>query len=134
MDQDVLCPGNLTSGRERVRESVSKRQAAVVGESRAANLKCEENSMQVIKSVGVLSVAKIMGLIQACIGLIFIPFFLLIGLLGTMAGKQETPFAGMIGMVFAFCLPIIYGVMGFVVGAIGAALYNLFAKWIGGIE
>jgi hypothetical protein len=24
--------------------------------------------------------------------------------------------------------------MGFVMGAIGAALYNLFAKWIGGIE
>jgi len=24
--------------------------------------------------------------------------------------------------------------MGFIMGAIGAALYNLFAKWIGGIE
>lgn len=90
--------------------------------------------MHIIKSVGVLSVAKIMGLIYACLGLIFIPFFLLIGLLTSLAGKQETPFAGMIGMVLAFLLPIIYGVMGFIMGAIGAALYNLFAKWIGGIE
>jgi biopolymer transport protein ExbB/TolQ len=25
-------------------------------------------------------------------------------------------------------------VMGFIAGIIGAAIYNLFAKWIGGIE
>jgi hypothetical protein len=90
--------------------------------------------MHIIKSVGVLSAAKIMGLIYGCLGLIFIPFFLLIGLLGSLAGKQQSPFAGVIGLVLAFCLPIIYGVMGFIMGAIGAALYNLFAKWIGGIE
>jgi len=90
--------------------------------------------MHVVKSVGVLSVAKIMGLIYACLGLIFIPFFLLIGLAGTLAGKQEAPFAGMIGLVLAFLMPIFYGVLGFLMGAIGAALYNLFAKWIGGIE
>jgi hypothetical protein len=90
--------------------------------------------MHIIKSVGVLSVAKIMGLIYACLGLIFMPFFLLVGLLSSLAGKQQSPFAGMIGLVLAFCLPIIYGLMGFLMGAIGAALYNLFAKWIGGIE
>ena len=90
--------------------------------------------MHVIKSVGVLSVAKMMGLIQACIGVVLIPFFLLIGLAGTLANRQETPFAGMVGLVLAFCMPIIYGVMGFIMGAIGAALYNVFAKWIGGIE
>lgn len=31
-------------------------------------------------------------------------------------------------------MPIFYGILGFIMGAIGAALYNLFAKWIGGIE
>jgi hypothetical protein len=90
--------------------------------------------MHIIKSVGVLSVAKIMGLIYGCLGLIAIPFFLLIGLAGSLAGKQQSPFAGMIGLVLALLAPILYGVMGFVMGAIGAALYNLFAKWIGGIE
>jgi hypothetical protein len=90
--------------------------------------------MHVIKSVGVLSVAKMMGLIQACLGVVLIPFFLLIGLAGTLAGRQQSPFAGMVGLVFAFCMPIFYGVLGFIMGAIGAALYNLFAKWIGGIE
>ncbi len=90
--------------------------------------------MHIIKSVGVLSVAKIMGVIYGCLGLIFVPFFLLMGLVGTMAGKQQSPFAGMFGLVFAFLAPILYGVLGFIGGAIGAALYNLFAKWIGGIE
>ena len=31
-------------------------------------------------------------------------------------------------------MPVIYGVMGFIIGVIGAAVYNLVARWIGGIE
>lgn len=90
--------------------------------------------MHIVKSVGVLSVAKIMGLVQACLGLIFAPFFLLIGLLGSMVGQQKTPFAGMFGVFLALCMPIFYGVIGFLTGAIGALLYNLFAKLVGGFE
>jgi hypothetical protein len=90
--------------------------------------------MQVVRSVGVLSVAKILGLIYGCMGLIFAPFFLLFGLIGSLAGQQKTPFAGIFGVVFAILMPVIYGVMGFVTGAIGALLYNLFAKLVGGFE
>lgn len=90
--------------------------------------------MHIVKSVGVLSVAKILGLIYGCMGLIFAPFFLLIGLLGTVAGKQSSPFAGMFGIGFAIFMPIIYGAMGFISGALGALLYNLFARLVGGFE
>jgi hypothetical protein len=90
--------------------------------------------MHIVKSVGVLSVAKIMGLIEACLGLIFAPFFLLIGLVGSIAGQQKTPFAGMFGVVFALFMPVLYGILGFLGGAIGALLYNLFAKLVGGFE
>jgi hypothetical protein len=31
-------------------------------------------------------------------------------------------------------MPVIYGVMGFIGGVISAAVYNLVARWIGGIE
>jgi hypothetical protein len=31
-------------------------------------------------------------------------------------------------------MPLLYGAFGFVGGAIGALLYNLFAKWVGGFE
>jgi hypothetical protein len=90
--------------------------------------------MHIVKSVGVLSVAKIMGLIYLCMGLIFVPFFLLFGLLGTLAGQQKNPLAGIFSIGFALFMPIFYGLLGFIAGAIGALLYNLFAKLVGGFE
>ena len=90
--------------------------------------------MHIVKSVGVMSVAKIMGLLYGCMGVIFIPFFLLVGLVGTFAGQDKMPFAGVLGIAFAIVMPILYGAMGFIMGAIGALLYNLLAKLIGGFE
>jgi hypothetical protein len=90
--------------------------------------------MHIVKAVGVLSVAKIMGLIYGCMGLIFAPFFLLIGVMGSALGKQNSPLAGIFGVGFAILMPLLYGAMGFVMGAIGALLYNLFARWVGGFE
>jgi hypothetical protein len=91
--------------------------------------------MHIVKSVGVLSVAKIMGLIYACIGLIFAPLFLLMGAVGSFAGQSNTfPFAGIFSVVGAIVLPVIYGLFGFIAGAIGALLYNLFANSVGGFE
>jgi hypothetical protein len=90
--------------------------------------------MHIIKSVGVLSVAKILGLVYACLGLILAPLFLLMGLLGSALGQQNSPVAGIFGIGFAALMPVLYGAVGFVGGAIGALLYNLFAKWVGGFE
>jgi hypothetical protein len=90
--------------------------------------------MYIVKSVGVLSFAKIMGLIYGCLGLVFAPVFLLVGLVGSLAGQAKTPFAGVFGIVFAVCMPILYGIMGFITGAIGGLLYNLFARLVGGFE
>ena len=90
--------------------------------------------MHIVKSVGVLSVAKILGLIYACMGLIFAPVLLLFGMLGSLLGQDKNPFAGMVGVTLALLIPVIYGAMGFIIGAIGALLYNLFAKLVGGLE
>jgi hypothetical protein len=90
--------------------------------------------MHVIKSVGVLSVAKIMGMIYGCMGLIFAPMFLLIGLMGSVLGQRNSPLAGIFGVGFAVLMPVFYGVLGFIAGLIGALLYNLFARWVGGFE
>jgi len=90
--------------------------------------------MHIVKSVGVLSVAKIMGLIYGCLGLIFAPIFLFFGLIGMAAGRQEAPFAGAFGIVFAILMPILYGLVGFITGAISGLLYNVFAKLVGGFE
>jgi hypothetical protein len=87
-----------------------------------------------LKSVGVLSVAKVMGCMYAIIGLIAMPFILLISLLGAMAGNKENPLGAMGATVVAIMMPFIYGALGFVGGAIMAALYNLMARFIGGIQ
>ena len=49
---------------------------------------------------------------------------------GSLAGAA---IAG-ISLVFVVLLPVLYGVMGFVFGIIGAAFYNLVARWVGGFE
>ena len=92
--------------------------------------------MHTIKSIGVLSVAKMMGAIYAVLGLLFLPFALLISLLTSMAPQQSghNPFGPFMGIAFAIFAPVFYGVIGFVFGAIGAFLYNVMAKWLGGIE
>ncbi len=90
--------------------------------------------MHIIKSVGVLSVAKIMGLMYACMGLLFAPLFLLIGVLASAAGQHNSPLAGIFSVGFAVLMPVFYGVIGFIAGLIGALLYNLFARWVGGFE
>jgi hypothetical protein len=100
----------------------------------SAQAQHEERSMHIIKSVGVLSVAKIMGMIYGCMGLIFAPMFLLIGLMGSALGQRNSPLAGIFGVGFAVLMPVFYGVLGFIAGLIGALLYNLFARWVGGFE
>lgn len=90
--------------------------------------------MHIIKSVGVLSVAKILGLMYACMGLIFAPLFLLIGVVAAAAGQRNNPMAGIFTVGIALLLPVFYGVIGFTAGLIGALLYNLFARWVGGFE
>ena len=39
-----------------------------------------------------------------------------------------------VGIVMAIMMPVFYGCMGFVMGALGSFIYNLMAGWVGGIE
>jgi len=96
----------------------------------------------VIKRVGVLSLAKLMGLLYAGIGLIIGACFALFSVVGGGAmlagGSEEAAMGGgmMMGMgvgmlVFA---PLFYGIAGFVGGALTGWLYNVAAKYTGGVE
>jgi hypothetical protein len=92
--------------------------------------------MHIVKSVGVLSVAKIMGLVYGCLALLVVPVLLIGGFAGMFASSNKAafPFAGVIGIVFAIFVPFLYGAIGFVAGAISALIYNVVAKWVGGFE
>jgi hypothetical protein len=96
-----------------------------------------------VKRIAPLQAGKMMGVLYACMGLIFLPIFMLAAAAGAFAqhaqGAQASataPGAVVAGIMFGMgiFMPVIYGVMGFVFGVIGAAIYNLVARWIGGIE
>ncbi len=97
-----------------------------------------------IRRFGVFSVAKIYGLLMFIIGLvigvIYGLFLILFGAamsaLGpggneALAGGVSTVVMGL-GMMIGF--PIFYGLMGFIMGLIGAAVYNAAAGMIGGVK
>jgi len=63
--------------------------------------------------------------------LIFLPIFLLAAVLGSKSGGPAPAF---FSVGFVIIMPVIYTVAGFLGGVIGAALYNLIAKWTGGFE
>jgi hypothetical protein len=90
----------------------------------------------VIRRVGVWSVARMYGALSGGMGLIFGLIVAILSAVGmSMAEGDEPPFiAAMFGVGAVVILPIFYGVLGIVMGAIGAALYNLLAGIVGGIS
>ena len=91
----------------------------------------------VIRSIGVVSVGKIYGAITAAVGLLLGVVFALASLAGAglYGGEDGLGFMGpMLGIGAVIVLPIVYGVMGFIGGVLGAFLYNLFAGIVGGVE
>jgi len=95
----------------------------------------------VIKRINVIRAATIQACFMALFGLIAGVCVLLFGtLFGSLVGAAANNGGagaglGMIGGIGAVIfLPILYGVMGFIAGALGAAIYNLVAGWVGGLE
>jgi len=90
--------------------------------------------MYSLRSLDVMSCAKMMGALYACIGLIILPFLLLAGFAGLMFGQREAALSGVGMLILAILAPIFYGVMGFLIGALTAWIYNLVARRVGGIR
>jgi hypothetical protein len=92
----------------------------------------------VINRVGPLSVAKVAGMLYAITGLFFGAIISLVALAGGMAANSEAPGSAAIGMIFGVgavvLLPIFYGCLGFVITLLMAALYNLVARTVGGVQ
>lgn len=88
-----------------------------------------------LKKVDALVAGKVVGILYAVILLLLLPFSLIfigLGIFGVVNRSAEA--YGMIGMGILFLFsPIIYGVLGFVAGALGALVYNLVAWKFGGL-
>jgi hypothetical protein len=99
-----------------------------------------------IKRFGVISVAKMYGLLTFIVGLIFGViyglFFMIFGAAMSAFTSGASPEGAavsgvssvVIGVLFMIGFPIAYGLMGFVAGAIGALIYNGVAGIVGGVK
>jgi hypothetical protein len=96
-----------------------------------------------IKRVGVLSLAKIFGLITFVIGIIIgVIYGLVIILVGSallsQAGGDAGPVAALGGVVggilMMILIPIMYGALGFMMGAVYALIFNVASGFLGGLE
>ena len=96
------------------------------------------NTKIIVRRIGVLSLAKMMGALDALIGLIIGACVSLFAVLGAALmhsyGSSDGQFKMLFGVGSIILFPILYGVIGFITGLIGGALYNLLAAIVGGIE
>ncbi|MGB9203235.1 MAG: hypothetical protein WCB94_04580 [Terriglobales bacterium] len=91
--------------------------------------------MAVLKRVAPASAFKVGLVSYAVLGLIAGIFCSLIALAGVpFAPHAHIPFAPAIGIFAVIVCPIVYGAIGGILTAISALLYNLAARWVGGVE
>jgi hypothetical protein len=88
--------------------------------------------MAVIKSVEIMSVAKIKALFGIVLGLFWGCVFALFGV--SIGFEKSIPGVEIFSLASIVIFPIIFGIMALIIGAIAALLYNAFASRIGGIE
>src|SRR5690606_21210173 len=83
-----------------------------------------------IEKIGVSSAAKIYGLTLGILGFVVGIFYALFfsAFSGIMDGM------GGFGLIMAIVFPIMYGIMGFIIGALGSVVYNFVASKTGGLE
>jgi hypothetical protein len=81
------------------------------------------------------------AMIYVVLGLIFGLLFACLSFIGLGAIATNTEEllgvgggTAVIGLIYAICLPIVYGIIGFIGGAIVALVYNLVARFAGGIQ
>ena len=92
----------------------------------------------IVRRLGVWSVAKMYGTVAAAMGLLIGLLVACASLVGAGFASQNSDMpAGMaaaLGVGAVVILPLMYGVFGVIGGAVGAALYNVFAGMVGGVE
>ena len=88
----------------------------------------------VIKRINVLKLAIFQVALMAAFGLLAGVFVLLFGSMFAGAGGNGAGLGFIGGIGAVIFLPILYGIIGFISGAIGAFVYNLVAGVVGGVE
>jgi hypothetical protein len=95
-----------------------------------------------IRKIGILSVAKIYAVMMLVMSLLIsVPYGMMVMIFGAVmvgSGANEGMMAGggaiVMGLMIMIGLPVFYAIIGFIAGALGAVIYNIFAGIVGGVE
>jgi hypothetical protein len=98
--------------------------------------------VKVIRSFGVLSFGKFLGILYAMLGAVFgVIYGGIMMIVGMVGGSADAENAGAFrafgvggGLAMIIIAPILYGLLGFIFGLIGTLLANLALKFSGGLE
>lgn len=86
-----------------------------------------------VKRIGVLSLAALSALLHAVLGL---AIGTVVAIASFTPAAQAIPFlhGRLLGVLAVLLLPLAYGAIGFVAGALTAVVYNLGARLVGGVR
>jgi hypothetical protein len=90
-----------------------------------------------LKWIGPWSYGKISMIGAAIFGLVYGLFLaIFMPIVEKMSTTKSSEFAlyKALGWWVILVMPVVYGILGLLFGMLGAAIYNLLAKWAGGIE
>jgi hypothetical protein len=87
-----------------------------------------------LKRIDPLKAGIMLAIIYGILGLVFVPFFLLMEVAATHLPPAQRVGVLAVGAGFAVFLPVFYAVLGFIGGVVGSFIYNVSAKWVGGME
>jgi len=91
--------------------------------------------MTVLKRISPSSAFKVGLVAYGIVGLVLGVICSLIAAAGvTFAPHARMPLLGRVGVFAVILCPIIYGIIGGVGAVIAAAIYDLAADWVGGLE
>jgi hypothetical protein len=91
--------------------------------------------MQTVNKIGVGSATKVFGLTLGFLGFfVGIIYALMFQALGELGDEFPISGSGGLGIVILILVPVFYGLAGFLIGALSAAVYNFVAKKFGGLE
>lgn len=93
--------------------------------------------MRTLKRIAPVQAGKVIAVAYFALGLavilvMLIPY-LILGGAATVSGFHN-PWGLSLGLGFFLVAPFLYGAMGFVLGVVGAAVYNTAAHLVGGLE
>jgi hypothetical protein len=89
-----------------------------------------------IRRFDTYSVGKVAGLLYAVAGVLVGAILLIMSIFAAalVDGPGEFRLGPLGGMAAVVLLPFVYGVLGFIAGALGAWLYNVAAGMVGGVK